>query len=62
MPHSVIIVLDGSIDDIIGKEDGEFYRELLQISLSKGNEEINIRISFSTCNINEDRSGRKTSL
>ena len=36
IPHSIAIVIDGSIDDVISEEDGIFYRELVDISILKG--------------------------
>ena len=36
LPHSIVIVLDGSIEDLISEEDGTFYKELVDISIIKG--------------------------
>ncbi len=37
LPHNVVLVFDGSIDDIIDQDDEAFYRDLVKISINKGN-------------------------
>jgi predicted AAA+ superfamily ATPase len=36
IPHNIVFVFDGSIDDIISEDDEKFYRELVKISEKKG--------------------------
>jgi hypothetical protein len=40
LPHSIVIVIDGSIEEVISEEDGMFYKELVDHSLIKGNQSI----------------------
>jgi predicted AAA+ superfamily ATPase len=42
IPHSIILVFDGSKDEIIDKDDLEFYRDLINHSEKKGYNSINI--------------------
>jgi len=42
VPHSIVIVVDGSIDDVINEEDGKFYKELVDISIVKGYSAVNV--------------------
>jgi GTPase SAR1 family protein len=36
IPHNIVLVFDGSIDDIIDQDDEKFYRDLVDISNRKG--------------------------
>jgi len=57
LPHSIIFVVDGSIEDVINKEDEKFYRELVNISLSRGYPSIHViltRIDIVEKEINEN--------
>jgi len=36
IPHNIVLVFDGSIDDIIDQNDEKFYRDLIDISNRKG--------------------------
>jgi GTPase SAR1 family protein len=42
IPHSIILVFDGSKDEIIDKDDLDFYRDLINHSEKKGYNSINI--------------------
>lgn len=36
IPHSVVLVFDGSTDIIIAEEDEKFYKEIIDLAYSKG--------------------------
>ena len=42
IPHAIVFVFDGSNDEVIQKEDENFYKELVNISKRKGYENIHI--------------------
>ena len=42
IPHAIVFVFDGSNDEVIQKEDENFYKELINISKRKGYENIHI--------------------
>ena len=42
IPHCIVFVFDGSSDEVIQKEDENFYKELVNISKRKGYENIHI--------------------
>lgn len=42
IPHTVILVFDGSSEDIINPEDVEFYRDLVSICIAKGYVDIHV--------------------
>ena len=42
IPHCIVFVFDGSSDEVIQKEDENFYKELINISKRKGYENIHI--------------------
>ncbi len=52
-PHSIIFVFDGSSDEIIQKEDENFYKELIEISKKKGYENIHIHVILTRIDIFE---------
>ena len=53
IPHSVVFIFDGSTDEIIKKEDTDYYRELILISKNKGYKDIHVILS------NVDKFGEK---
>lgn len=42
IPHAIILVFDGSSDDIVNPEEVEFYRDLVSICLTKGYSNIHV--------------------
>lgn len=42
IPHNIVLVFDGSIDDIIDPSDEKFYRDLVDITYSKGYNSVHI--------------------
>jgi len=42
IPHTVILVFDGSSEDIINPEDVEFYRDLVSISIARAYTDIHV--------------------
>lgn len=42
LPHSVILVFDGSSEDIINPDEIQFYRDLVSLSIQKGHMDIQI--------------------
>jgi predicted AAA+ superfamily ATPase len=52
IPHTVILVFDGSSDDIINPEEVGFYRDLVSFCLSKGY--LNIHIILTRVDVLED--------
>lgn len=42
LPHSVILVFDGSSEDIINPDEVEFYRDLVSMCLAKGYADIHV--------------------
>jgi predicted AAA+ superfamily ATPase len=49
IPHNIVLVFDGSIDDIISDDDVKFYRELVRLSEKKGNIITKSRLSIGSC-------------
>lgn len=46
IPHSIVFVFDGSKDQIIDQDDIQFYKELITLSLKKGNDLNNFCFYF----------------
>jgi len=58
MPHNIVLVFDGSIDDIIDSNDEKFYKDLVDISLKKGYNSVHViltRIDIFERQINEKK-------
>ena len=45
IPHSVVFVFDGNIDEIIPIEDIKFYQDLVNLSKNKGYKEVHVILS-----------------
>lgn len=45
IPHSVVFVFDGNTDEIIQSEDIKFYKDLVNISKSKGYKDVHVILS-----------------
>jgi len=45
IPHSVVFVFDGSTDEIVQSEDIDFYKDLVNISKSKGYKDVHVILS-----------------
>lgn len=59
VPHTVILVFDGSSDDIINPEEVGFYRDLVSFCISKGY--LNIHIILTRVDVLEDIINKKYS-
>ena len=42
VPHAIVLVFDGSTDEIIQSEDAKFYKDLVNFSKNKGYQEIHV--------------------
>jgi energy-coupling factor transporter ATP-binding protein EcfA2 len=51
IPHNIVFVFDGSIDEIISEDDEKFYRELVKTSENKGKLNLIKRLYVCSCYI-----------